>query len=164
MEFVTLDDTVRVVNFTLASEAAPHRGARVRAGARASLAAASFSDANVPSAVADDFVSCNRTAESFLAKCAAFLDDAAFFPAAARTAAFPFGYSRNLTAPRWCGMAWALAKNCLDQVPPPSRAERKAMRSRSRSTTMRTATDCTRPADFAEAPILRHSTSETSQP
>ena len=107
----------------LASEAAPHRGARVRAGARASLAAASFSDANVPSAVADDFVSCNRTAESFQAKCAAFLDNAAFFPTAARAAAFPFGYSRNLTAPRWCGMAWTLAKNCLDQVPPPSRAE-----------------------------------------
>ena len=40
-------------------------------------------------------------------------------------------------------------------------ARRKAIRSRSRSTTMRVATDCTRPA---ESPwrTLRHSTGETS--
>ena len=37
----------------------------------------------------------------------------------------------------------------------------KAMRSRSLSTTRRTATDCTRPADFASRPIFFHSTSET---
>ena len=40
-------------------------------------------------------------------------------------------------------------------------AERKAMRSRSRSTTMRTAMDCTRPADFASRPIFFQSTSDT---
>ena len=36
-----------------------------------------------------------------------------------------------------------------------------AMRSRSRSTTRRTATDWTRPADFASRPIFFHKTSDT---
>jgi len=40
-------------------------------------------------------------------------------------------------------------------------ADRNAMRSRSRSTTRRVATDCTRPAD-RPGPILRHSSGETS--
>ena len=40
-------------------------------------------------------------------------------------------------------------------------AARNAMRSRSRSTTSRVATDCTRPAD-RPCRTLRHSTGETS--
>ena len=67
-------------------------------------------------------------------------------------------------------MEWSLAGNIRGSLPEPASkvpsrsqydATRKAIRSRSRSTTRRVATDCTRPAERPDITFF-HSTGETS--
>lgn len=68
-------------------------------------------------------------------------------------------------APKFSGLAASAAVRPVPKVPTRSQyeAERNAIRSRSRSTTSRVATDCTRPADSFGMTFFQ-STGETSKP
>ncbi len=68
-------------------------------------------------------------------------------------------------APKVSGLAASAGVRPVPKVPTRSQydALRKAIRSRSRSTTRRVATDCTRPADSFGMTFF-HSTGETSKP